>query len=984
MMSTSTILPNRDEPTAVLRSPALVTQTFDGFPARLPTLSGPEHTLPFGTPVSQITVPGYEVIRELGRGGMGVVYLARHIALDRLVALKMVIARQYAGREEQARFRQEVEAVAKLNHPNITQVFEVGQHDGFSYAAFEYVSGGTLLQWQDNQPIPARDAARLVTRLARAIQHAHDHGIIHRDLKPANILMARPETSPRVADSVPSLIPGGSSSTRMVPIEVIPKITDFGLAKKIDQQSDITATGMACGTPNYMAPEQIRGKQGLITPATDVYGLGAILYELIAGRPPFRGETPMATMQSVLHDPAPSVAKSMPGTPRDLVVIVSKCLEKDPARRYDTANDVADDLERFLENRPIQARGVSRVERARRWVQRNPYPTALMASLLAGLMAMGALAVNFRQSAGREREYRRQLSLALDHETQARTDAIAALARAESAERDAQARRSEAVQAQTVAEAARQETQAALTTAESLRKIAEIDRDKSTTSLSASLMLVDNFLKPIASDLAFREDEQLPLRRWLLSQTYRSLESMWTQNSTNLEIRHRMHRVENFFGQFSQGIGDAEIAWQHFFMAQAGMHALVVQQPDRVEWQLDAAQASLDLVAATVSQKSLVRMPCKKYLDDARVIIDARMARVRNADERLTLERMNVQESILRCFDAKVNSPRDYCDAVKRAWGLACGLASRPAELPGEYERIIELALARAEVADIESDPAAECYFEFAFDHLQTARQRFVQDSNLTRWDVRELSARVAFARHLEAHGDPARARDLERIAEATINRMMNTGFQIAPLSEEVAELYLAMTKRKHNDSIDPRPTVNRIESFLKSIWQNRNPSDRARETMALANCFAAEWAGNRNQHRIAIEYYRQSFEAINHGQPKDQNLELRRRSGLVLAFMAFHLANAGIHVDARETLRKSAEYDSNDPQTRYVRARTLAYLADSAFARPDDFSQAKSIIQGLDKDGVFHTSDYLIHYKSAAEFETMRQTYRPNTKKDS
>ena len=235
-------------------------------------------------------VPGYEVLAELGRGGMGVVYKARDLSLGRAVALKMVLSAEHAGPEELTRFRTEAEALARLQHPNIVQIFEVGEHEGRPYFALEYLEGGSLSAKLDGTPWDPRRAAALVESVARAVHAAHQQKVIHRDLKPANVLLT--------ADGAP-------------------KITDFGLAKKLDADDGLSKTGQAMGTPSYMPPEQADGRTHLIGPAADVYALGAILYELLTGRPPFKGATVLDTMQQVLtEEPAPPRPLAVPDSRR--------------------------------------------------------------------------------------------------------------------------------------------------------------------------------------------------------------------------------------------------------------------------------------------------------------------------------------------------------------------------------------------------------------------------------------------------------------------------------------------------------------------------------------------------------------------------------------------------------------------------------------------------------------------------------------------
>jgi WD40 repeat protein/predicted Ser/Thr protein kinase len=309
------------------------------------------------------TIPGYEVFDEIGRGGMGVVYRAWQTGLHRLVAIKMLLHSESAGADLLNRFRVEAEAVGRLQHPAIVQIYDIGEHEGRPYLALEFIDGGSLAQRIRKEPIRGRDAAELVETLARAVHDVHQKGIVHRDLKPGNILLTEAGR---------------------------PKIADFGLAKLTSGGSEQTRTGAVLGTPSYMAPEQAAGKASDIGPAVDVYALGGIMYELLTGRPPFRGESVPQTLQQVAtQEPVPP-RRVQPGTARDLDTICLKCLEKDPARRYATALELAEDLRRFQADEPIHARPAGWLHRAAKWSRRRPTAAALLViSILATIALVG-------------------------------------------------------------------------------------------------------------------------------------------------------------------------------------------------------------------------------------------------------------------------------------------------------------------------------------------------------------------------------------------------------------------------------------------------------------------------------------------------------------------------------------------------------------------------------------------------------------------
>lgn len=320
-------------------------------PNSAPTAPLTPGVVPTGLPA----VPGYEVQAVLGRGGMGIVYKAKHLKLHRLVALKMLLTGSHSSQQDLLRFVREAEAAAGLRHPNIVQVYDVGESEGRPYYTMEYVEGENLAQKFAKVPQPVRDAAKTIATLAQAVDFAHRNGVIHRDLKPANILLTA---------------------------EGLLKITDFGLARRLDGDGDLTRTGARIGTPSYMAPEQVMGLKGAVGPAVDIHALGTMLYEMLVGQPPFRGATISEVERRLLSEEPQSPSRWNEKVPRDLNTICLKCLEKEPARRYSTAGELAADLERFLRHEPILARPVGRTERLVRWVWYNPTVAALVVTAL--------------------------------------------------------------------------------------------------------------------------------------------------------------------------------------------------------------------------------------------------------------------------------------------------------------------------------------------------------------------------------------------------------------------------------------------------------------------------------------------------------------------------------------------------------------------------------------------------------------------------
>jgi len=519
------------------------------------TLRGPWSS-PTDFPVN-VCIPGYELLGELGRGGMGVVYKARHVGLNRVIALKVMLSGAFASTAEKARFRLEAESVARLHHPNVVQVYDVGEHGGIGYIAFEYVDGPTLRRWQRGRPVLPRYAAGIAARIARAVQHAHDARIVHRDLKPANILLVLGREDSAGSSILPAARDAAPTPT--------PKVTDFGLAKPLENAADLTASGIACGTPNYMAPEQVRGGPGAAVPSADVWGVGTVLYEMLTGRPPFAGTDAAGIMNDILLYDPPPVAQFVPAVPRDLAVIVGKCLEKEPARRYLTAAAVADDLERFLRGEAILARPAGAARRAARWVVRNPAVAALVGVLVLGLAGVSAFAVALLRSVEREQA------------------AVAEEGRL----------RQRAGEATTAAELARDETHAALArveealgrageekdrTAEALGR-AEAEKRRAEENFAIARDAVRHVVAVIRSDPGEDPAHYLPLYRDLLVGVEPFLARFLGQKVGDPEIRYEQAVLARDLGGIEGDLGRASPSRDYFLRSAALLRELAAEYP---------------------------------------------------------------------------------------------------------------------------------------------------------------------------------------------------------------------------------------------------------------------------------------------------------------------------------------------------------------------------------------------------------------------
>lgn len=490
---------------------------------------------------AEVRVAGYEILGELGRGGMGVVYKARQLGLNRLVALKMLLAGAHANDHVRARFRIEAEAVAHLQHPNVVQIYDVGEQDGLPYFSLEFVDGSSLAHQLGGKPQPARGAAELLRTLARAMHYAHEHGIVHRDLKPANVLLT-------------------SSG--------VPKIADFGLAKQVEGESSQTKSGTLMGTPSYMAPEQARGAVHAIGPAADVHALGAILYETLTGRPPFVAASVMDTIMQVLRVEAIPPSHLHPGVPRDLETICLKCLQKEPERRYASAGALADDLDAFLAGEAIQARPLGAPERLWRWCRRNPrvavLTTATFLLLVVGII--GSLAAAF--AIARERNQKEIERIAADEARQL-----------------AETRRVEADHAN---EHAQQNAATAKRNAEEATKQGKL-------ALSALGTLIDEVQKQIG-DTPGTQDLKLKL----LETALEGLDKVAKGDENSRLLGQSMAAAYMKVGQLFQQLGQTEKAYAQYEKLHAIIEDLAKKDPNG-----DVAQSNLAATYTMLGEMSL-------------------------------------------------------------------------------------------------------------------------------------------------------------------------------------------------------------------------------------------------------------------------------------------------------------------------------------------------------------------------------------------
>ena len=527
-------------------------------------------------PASNVSVPGYKLLGVLGRGGMGIVYKAIQEKANRLVALKMILAGVHADPAEHMRFRVEAEAVAKLSHPNIVQLYEVGDTpDGFPFFSLEYVAGGTLSERLKQGPLRAADAAALIESLARAMQCAHEQGIVHRDLKPLNILLVGRGTA-REGDGKETLIKDpaaktlaskSSSSSSLSPNAqaLIPKISDFGLAKRLDSDDGLTRTGAIMGTPAYMAPEQAFGHSKNVGPAADIYALGAILYECMTGRPPFKGATVADTLEQVRTMEPITLKQFMRELPVDLETICLHCLHKDPRRRYASAEALADDLRRYQEHKPISVRPVSNVERTWRWCRRNPGWAAMIAAVTVLLIVITAgSATGFAVVSAQNIE--------IDKKRQ----------EAEQARDDAKKKQKEADEQRKIADEASAE-------AKKKRREAEIARDKeieqtklAKSRLNDSIQAVGLFstdAKTFCDDALVPGDSRVRLYRVLTDQLEKQAKSQEAGEATPDALFNRVWMYQNL-AQVWGSLGNSDKAVAYYKKGLEAADEWLILEPD--------------------------------------------------------------------------------------------------------------------------------------------------------------------------------------------------------------------------------------------------------------------------------------------------------------------------------------------------------------------------------------------------------------------
>ncbi|MCI0463339.1 MAG: protein kinase [Gemmataceae bacterium] len=542
------------------------------------------------TPVPGRRFGDYELLEEIARGGMGVVFKARQLSLGRIVAVKMIRDAEWAAPEDVHRFRLEAEAVANLDHPNIVPIYEISAQGGQHYFSMKWVEGGTLAQALSDGRWPVGSAgqqvaADLLAQVARAVHYAHQCGILHRDLKPANILLSVASCPlPVVSEDRSSL---SSLTTDNWQRTTAPMITDFGLAKRVSADDRLTQSGMAVGTPSYMAPEQAApprpvpgGRNPGLTVAADVYSLGAILYELLTGRPPFKGETLLDTLRQVLEqEPVPPRVLD-PGIDRDLETICLKCLDKDPARRYPSAAALAEELDRFLAGEPIQARPVGSLGRLSRWCRRNPALALTTAAAGIALAAVTAVSLLLAFTEARHAEDQVQDARKLLREKE-QTQAALAIANRKHAE-----------------------AEQALRELERQRQEAERQRQLEERSFRQAHQAVNDFYTRLSDDLRPNQRDLQPLRKKLLENALGYYQRFLEQRAHDPTLKRELANAQSSVARITSETGPKADAVTAYQKALALYQELLTARPDdeTLRYQIAATHYNLGVNLAALGQ----------------------------------------------------------------------------------------------------------------------------------------------------------------------------------------------------------------------------------------------------------------------------------------------------------------------------------------------------------------------------------------------
>jgi serine/threonine protein kinase/tetratricopeptide (TPR) repeat protein len=787
-------------------------------------LVAPERAGPAALPV----VAGYEILGPLGRGGMGLVYQARKLESGQVVALKMIRGGAQAELRDLARFRTEAEAVTRLQHPNIVPIYEVGEQDGWAYFALEFVPGGSLARQLAGRPQPAGEAARLVETLAWTMDYAHTQGIVHRDLKPANILLQK-DKGGRMKDEQRQ-DPSSDSCFILHPSSFVPKISDFGLAKRLDSElatsapRDRTQTGEILGTPSYMAPEQTWGQPGEVGPRTDVYALGAILYECLTGRAPFQATTPLDILFQVRNEEPVPPRRLVPSVPRDLDTICLQCLQKEPRRRYPSAAALARDLQRFLAGRPIEARPEAAWHWAVRWARRRKAAAALAGVSLAAVLSLVTFgAWHYAQLQEHNAELRAERNVA---------DRLRELAQAKEAETRKQ------------------------------KDAAEEERQRAEKNFQGALAAVDRLLGHISAEegpLAGVPRAEL-LRRALLTEALGFYQGFLKEKGTDPGLRRETAVIYFRVGDLQGQLGERAAAEKAYAAGIALFQELVAQFPERAAYRYDLAGGHINL------GNLLVHTPRQKEAAKAlRRALDIQQALVEefplSADYRSALagSQHNLGTSMLEARQLK-----EAEKVLRQALFHRRQLAEEHPEDAAYRQDLARTLSNLGHVLDIRGRPEeAEREYRRAIDLQQELQKEFPRVPSYRRelaGSHNGLANALAYTKRLkEAETEFGRALDLQQRLAANFPRIPAYRQELARSHHNLA-LLLERTKRPEEAQRNYRQALDLHQGLVREfpkvpVYQSELGNDLAHLARVLRD--GGRLADARREAERAVEHQR-------------------------------------------------------------------------------------------------------------------------------
>jgi len=826
---------------------------------------------PAPAPVLGEMVGNYELVAELARGGMGVVYTARQKNVQRIVALKMMRSGVRASASELQRFRAETEAVANLDHPNIVPIYEVGEHQGQPFYTMKLLEGGSLAGHIAALRTEPRAAARLLATVAQAVHYAHQRGILHRDLKPANILLASGRES---ADSEPPASGGAHPPLA----EWVPMVTDFGLAKRVEVDSSLTQSGAIIGTPSYMAPEQASRRKGAVTTAADVYGLGAILYEMLTGRPPFRADTLMDTLRLLLEQEPDLPQAINPKVDLDLQTICLKCLEKDPARRYPSAQALAQDLQRFAQGEPIQARPVSTVERTWRWCRRKPVPAALVAVLVlvfgGGLPLVTAL---WAHAAQQTREAERNLDLAKLQERKAKEHADEVIEQKKKVEKEKGK-------------------------AEDAQKKAEEEKRKVEESFHVAHDAVNRFYVQIDSRLAHISGLQA-LRKELGQAALKYYQEFERLRGNDPALQVELAEVQARVARIIRDTGSKAAGLEAYLKAQATYEKLVAAEPNNAALRLELALTYSDVSAIHDALGHLAESVTE--LEKARGILEELAA----ADPKSIKLKKSLAGTYnnMAGFLRRNGKFRDALDQYQKAIALQKEVCTaQPKNI--DYDR--ELAMYYGNVGTLYSGLNQEADALRSQERGHELRQKvYARDRSSPHHQMELAASYRGLGTWYRSNGKPAEAQPLLEESLKLLIPAAEANPSITSFQHDLAKTLheMALVQRLVQQPADAMQSLGKARAILEKLAPLYGPGAPMQNDLGVVYFELGIGYGYQTKRDQAIEAYdkgRQLFEKLVDAHP--DNLDYRYRLSLNLHNMATQYGPQGLYDKALPLLAQA------------------------------------------------------------------------------